>query len=1280
MLCTFFHIPIATGPFAMMPAIGHESTNFYGSLNTFAEGCRLSPANYMVMTCNDVGIPLSLQPGKRFKPIPSLFAPTSFSISIPSGAPVFVGGPYVPDWDSMLRNMAMGFGFGSLMKTGGKFMKKAGGKAKALLTKFNHEVLKKSDAKWAKNLGDRFCKYGFEPVNLITGAVVYDGVDFELPGPLPLAWKRRWMSDSLWQGLLGHGCHCNFDMRVERFPEYEAIAVTLSDGRPAAFTDLPAGESDFNRVERLTLHHRGRHYELFDHSDRRSYIFPIERDRNEYRLTEVRNEAGHSIRLRYLYGSLQEITDSAGRQLRVKTDREGRITQVDLLIDYETRETLVSYAYNTEGDMTEITDALGQTTRMVYGNHLMTSKTDRNGQTFYWEYDGAKPKSRCIHTLGDGRLLEGRIKYHDGYNLVTDSLGNTTRYEYTPDFRITSVTDPLGATTLTDFTPEGDIMREIDPAGNITGYAYDDRGQLTSIHYPDGTDELFGYTPEGRLDMEVTRGNAVTIYFYGENGLTNKILYPDHRLVKYFYNEHNLISCVKSDNREITLSYDGQHNLVKATLPDGYESVWEYDHRGRVLRSSNAADQMHRYKYDALGRLVQTIAPDGRLVTLTYNAYEEVIRAEDRERKVEFGYTPLGSLKTRKENGKTLLFRYNTEEQLTSLKNEAGEQYSFQRDAAGRIIEEKSFDGLTRTYERDAKGLVRHVERPGGKTSDYIYDTMGRLCGVEYSDGTFEQYSYNDDGLLTAAKNPDSHLKITRDKTGRVTEEWQDGHTVTSRYDEATGRRAGVTSSLGADLKTDYTAAGMLQGMQSGDGWGMSIQYNRRGQEIERVLSGGVVCRSEYDLVGRIHRHTVDTGGKRTRQMRYDWSQNDRLKGMVNELIQLGTWFDYDTMGNLVRSTHNETERLFRVPDAVGNLYRKPDMSDRKYGAGGRLLETENTKYHYDDEGNVIAKVIDNAKVWLYKWNANGSLKEVTRPDKKKVQFEYDALGRRTVKTYNGKVTRWVWDGNTPLHEWTYDEKERPKIITDEFGLMHKEGTEPTENITTWVFEEGSFRPAAKLTDEKKYSIIADYLGTPVQMYDEEGKLTWEARLDIYGKVGTFAGSSLSDCPFRYQGQYHDAETDLYYNRFRYYDPDSANYLSQDPIGLAGNNPTLYGYAKDVNNWIDVFGLDCFKAKTNDGQLVDVFRGGTDFTLKPGEFRVTPNGVYPAKGLSLNADPFKAVPYGGAYRIVSIPDGLDIIHTPSKANPMHFDVIPKDLSISDEGFQNLLNKIKIEPL
>jgi RHS repeat-associated protein len=80
----------------------------------------------------------------------------------------------------------------------------------------------------------------------------------------------------------------------------------------------------------------------------------------------------------------------------------------------------------------------------------------------------------------------------------------------------------------------------------------------------------------------------------------------------------------------------------------------------------------------------------------------------------------------------------------------------------------------------------------------------------------------------------------------------------------------------------------------------------------------------------------------------------------------------------------------------------------------------------------------------------------------------------------------------------------------------------------------------------------------------------------MYGKVANFAGRSLSDCPFRYQGQYEDSETGLYYNRFRYYLPEEGIYLSQDPIGLAGNNPTLYGYVKDPNTWIDRFGLDAY--------------------------------------------------------------------------------------------------------
>ncbi|WP_225969446.1 RHS repeat-associated core domain-containing protein, partial [Treponema pedis] len=61
---------------------------------------------------------------------------------------------------------------------------------------------------------------------------------------------------------------------------------------------------------------------------------------------------------------------------------------------------------------------------------------------------------------------------------------------------------------------------------------------------------------------------------------------------------------------------------------------------------------------------------------------------------------------------------------------------------------------------------------------------------------------------------------------------------------------------------------------------------------------------------------------------------------------------------------------------------------------------------------------------------------------------------------------------------------------------------------------------------------------------------------------------------FRYQGQYLDSETDLYYNRFRYYDPNTGTYISQDPIGLNSRVYNLYFYVSYSNLIIAPFRLE----------------------------------------------------------------------------------------------------------
>ncbi|WP_368669167.1 RHS repeat-associated core domain-containing protein, partial [Gilliamella sp. Lep-s5] len=77
---------------------------------------------------------------------------------------------------------------------------------------------------------------------------------------------------------------------------------------------------------------------------------------------------------------------------------------------------------------------------------------------------------------------------------------------------------------------------------------------------------------------------------------------------------------------------------------------------------------------------------------------------------------------------------------------------------------------------------------------------------------------------------------------------------------------------------------------------------------------------------------------------------------------------------------------------------------------------------------------------------------------------------------------------------------------------------------------------------------------------------------DIYGRIREDTFNNQPFIPFRQLGQYEDVETGLYYNRFRYYNPETGLYISQDPIRLAGGI-ALYNYVHDANTWIDPFGL-----------------------------------------------------------------------------------------------------------
>lgn len=96
-----------------------------------------------------------------------------------------------------------------------------------------------------------------------------------------------------------------------------------------------------------------------------------------------------------------------------------------------------------------------------------------------------------------------------------------------------------------------------------------------------------------------------------------------------------------------------------------------------------------------------------------------------------------------------------------------------------------------------------------------------------------------------------------------------------------------------------------------------------------------------------------------------------------------------------------------------------------------------------------------------------------------------------------------------------------------------------------------------------------------------------------------------------------------------------------------------------------------------DPTTVDVFRGGTDMTVKPGEIRVDPMTglVQPTHGLSLDTDPANLIRFGGVSKVRSIPDELQIVQRGRRDT--HFEIVPKQ-PISPDRYQELVSQIVLE--
>ena len=1143
------HIPLG-GTFIKPP--GNEGEMFMGSATVLAEGEPFTHMAHPVLSCHDIGM-IAPPRMKNKGGAKTMMLPTSVVLPIPMGKPVLIGGPPTIS----LMGMAMKFGMAAVGKAAKKF--KGAKKGKNISPPTAHP---KSNQ----------CPSVGHPVNVANGSVFTSLVDFELSGPIPFKWERFWFSNKAYKGPLGQSWFHKYDLALQVQDENTAI-VRLEEGREIYFSLPFAGQSSFNRAEKLTLFNDGNTLYLRDHN-LLTYHFKIDDKKNGfsqlYNLKKIEDRNGFTIKFEYGQSNvLSKITDSAGRELLFTADNKGRITQIEGPHPDRAGETLVfqSYTYDEVGNLIESRDALNQAFRFEYQGHLLTKEINRNGLSFYFEYDSIDESAKCYRTWGDGGIYENKLYYFSGYTEVENSLGHRTTY-YHEGGLVRKTIDPNGGITLTSYNEFNELLSEKNPLGFGPTYGYDERGNQVIILDPSGATTQVEYNALNLPLKAIDPVGGIWQWQYDGKGNLLQRTNPLGHKTQYSYQGGLLSELINPAGGKTLLVYGEQHHLKMLVTPDGQASWWSYDALGRCLETTDPKGNTQIRKYNLNSWVTEVREPDGNIRRLRYDNEGNVIRAKDLQYDVRFEYGGMDRLKARTQAGTRVEFRYDTEEQLTGIVNEHGYAYRFALDANGNVTEEQGFDGIRRVYVRDAADRVTEVQRPGGLLTQYTHDPCDRVMQIKHSDNSFETFAYREDGELIEAKNANSTVKLERDLLGQVIREHQGDVTVESDYDRL-GMRTTVKSSLGADFNYARNVMGDVNQVSAGN-FQVSFQRDALGLELEREFSGGLRSRWSRERLGRPTKQETFAGGSGMQRTRtYQWGVNDRLQQIQDSQRGL-TRFGHDDFGNLAWSENPDGSTLFRMPDAVGNLFCTKDRTDRKYGPAGQLLRSGTTRFQYDAEGNLIRKTEAGSKEWHYEWNASGMLNQVIRPDGERVTFTYDALGRRISKTFRETSTRWIWDGNIPLHEWV--DRAKNKVSVKELAIQaDATGGDHIKGLITWLFESESFAPLAKITAESSFGIVSDHLGTPLSMHTPSGENIWSADLNVYGKVLNLHGKA-EDCPFRYPGQYEDVETGLYYNRFRYYDAKEGRYVSQDPLGLEGGF-NIYAYVKDTTTWMDYIGL-----------------------------------------------------------------------------------------------------------
>ncbi|MER7791550.1 RHS repeat-associated core domain-containing protein, partial [Streptomyces sp. NPDC097640] len=660
-----------------------------------------------------------------------------------------------------------------------------------------------------------------------------------------------------------------------------------------------------------------------------------------------------------------------------------------------------------------------------------------------------------------------------------------------------------------------------EPNGAIWRHTYDHRGARTSTSDPSGATTHYAYDGSGHLSSVTDPLGHTTQVTTDAAGLPVTVTDPLGHTTRIRRGPHGRITAVTDPLGHTTRhgwTIEGRPAWREG--PDGAREVWQWDTEGNLAHHTDKA---------------------GHTTTHTHTHFDVPATRTDPD-------------------GATYTFTHDTELRLTQVTNPQGDQWRYEYDTAGRLVAETDFNGATRTYERDAAGRLTARTNALGETLRYTLDATGRVIAQrDEATGEVTRYAYDPSGALRHVANADAELTWERDPVGRVVSEALNGRTTTYAYDAA-GNRTHRTTPSGLTSAWTHEATGRPATLTTA-GHTLAFTHDAAGRETRRA-TGDVTLTQGWDGAGRLATQSLSTASQDLLLQHRTYTY--RPDGYVTEIRELTTGtrdFTLDRMGRVTGvQAHGWSEKY--AYDAAGNQTHAtapdhPTTGDRAY-RGTLIRRAGRTTYEHDAAGRLIRKtrklLNGRTRTWTYTWNAEDRLTHATTPGGEEWTYTYDPLGRRIAKTGPaGTSLTFTWDGTRLAEQATHD------------GA-----------ITTWDYTPGTHRPLTQTDREpgstRFHAVVTDPTGTPTELIAPDGHLAWQHRTTLWG-TALPTPPDATDCPLRFPGQYADPETGLHYNFHRYYDPETARYLTPDPLGLAPA-PSPQAYVRNPHTWQDPLGLE----------------------------------------------------------------------------------------------------------